>query len=185
MWARTATPYSLGGLGIESRWGSDPSGPAMGPTQSPAQWVPRLFPRGKAAGAWRWPPTPSSTEVKESVELYLYSPSGPSWPVLRWTSPSTSILQVYGKLKLKYCNRKTSQFVPVQAMKVCKGCRVISSLIFNLGTRWKWVVNVTSLPLYPGRETRYPLFRRLGASKSRSGRFGEEESMLPLARLDI
>jgi hypothetical protein len=55
----------------------------------------------------------------------------------------------------------------------------------NLGTRWKWVVNVTSLPLYPGREPRYPLFRRLGASKSQSGRFGVEETMLPLARLDI
>jgi hypothetical protein len=25
---------------------------------------------------------PSSAEVKESVEVYLYSPSGPSWPVL-------------------------------------------------------------------------------------------------------
>jgi hypothetical protein len=27
-------------------------------------------------------PPPSSAEVKESVELYLYSPSGPSWLVL-------------------------------------------------------------------------------------------------------
>ena len=27
-------------------------------------------------------PSPSSAEVKERVELYLYSPSGPSWPVL-------------------------------------------------------------------------------------------------------
>jgi hypothetical protein len=25
---------------------------------------------------------PSSAEVKERVQLYLYSPSGPSWPVL-------------------------------------------------------------------------------------------------------
>jgi hypothetical protein len=33
-------------------------------------------------------PTPSSAEVKERVELYLYSPSGPSWPVLRRTLPS-------------------------------------------------------------------------------------------------
>jgi len=30
-------------------------------------------------------PTPSSAEVKERVELYLYSPSGPSWPVRGWT----------------------------------------------------------------------------------------------------
>jgi hypothetical protein len=27
-------------------------------------------------------PQPSSAEVKERVKLYLYSPSGPSWPVL-------------------------------------------------------------------------------------------------------
>jgi len=26
-------------------------------------------------------PTPSSAEVLERVELYLYSPSGPSWPI--------------------------------------------------------------------------------------------------------
>jgi hypothetical protein len=36
----------------------------------------------KAAGTWRRLPTPSSPEVKETVELYLYSPSGYSWPVL-------------------------------------------------------------------------------------------------------
>ena len=39
---------------------------------------------GEGSGAWRWIPTPYSTEVKEIVELYLYSPSGPSWPVLGW-----------------------------------------------------------------------------------------------------
>ena len=35
---------------------------------------------------WPWgmalTPPPSSAEVKERVELFLYSPSGPSWPIL-------------------------------------------------------------------------------------------------------
>jgi hypothetical protein len=47
----------------------------------------RVFPGGKAAGTWRWPPTLSSAEVKERVELYLYSTSGPSRPVLVYTVP--------------------------------------------------------------------------------------------------
>jgi hypothetical protein len=34
---------------------------------------PRSFPGGKATEAWSWPP-PSSAEVKEWVELHLYSP---------------------------------------------------------------------------------------------------------------
>jgi hypothetical protein len=32
-------------------------------------------------------PPPSSAEVKERVELYLYSPSGPSWWVIEWHLP--------------------------------------------------------------------------------------------------
>jgi hypothetical protein len=71
----------------------DPGGGHIFRTRPDGLWGPpsllyngyRIFPGGKAAGAWRWPPPRSSAEVKERVELYLFSPSGPSWPVLGWT----------------------------------------------------------------------------------------------------
>jgi hypothetical protein len=45
------------------------------------------FPIVKQLGHGVNRPLPSRAEVKETVELYLYSPSGPSWPVLRRTLP--------------------------------------------------------------------------------------------------
>jgi hypothetical protein len=82
----TATRYGLKGPGIESpskRGFPHRSRLAFGPTQPPLPGPSR----GKAAGAWCWEPTTSGAEVKESVELYTYSPLGPSWPILRRTLP--------------------------------------------------------------------------------------------------
>jgi hypothetical protein len=72
------------GLGIESRWdryfsASVQTGP--GATQLPIKWVP-VLPRGKSGRGRGVDYPPSSAELKERVELYLYSPSGPSWRVL-------------------------------------------------------------------------------------------------------
>ena len=58
-----------------------------GAHQHPIKWVPGTLPGDKATGAWRWPSAPSNAEVKKRVELYPYSPYGPSSPVLGWTSP--------------------------------------------------------------------------------------------------
>jgi len=44
-------------------------------------------PRIKAAGPWCWPRTPSGAEVKERVQLYIYSSSGLLWLVLGRTLP--------------------------------------------------------------------------------------------------
>jgi len=83
------TGYGPGSLGIESLWRQyfpHPSRHGLGPMQPPMQWVPSLFPGGKAARAWRWPHTLSSAEVKITAELYLYPPSGSSWPVIEWNA---------------------------------------------------------------------------------------------------
>ena len=72
-----AIRYGTDGPGIESwlwRDSPHPSRPTLGHTQPPIRWVPGLLPEGKATGAC-WPPTTTSTEVKERVELYLCSPS--------------------------------------------------------------------------------------------------------------
>ena len=79
------TCYGLDSAEIESRLGRDfphPSRPDLGPNQPPIKWVSGLFSGGKVA--WRDVdhPSLSSAEVKERVELYMYSPSGPLWPVL-------------------------------------------------------------------------------------------------------
>lgn len=67
-----ATRYWLNTPGIESRCGARISAPAQaGPGAYTACYKMGTgsFPRGEAAG-----PLASSTEVKENVELYVYSP---------------------------------------------------------------------------------------------------------------
>jgi len=60
---------------------------ALRPTQPPVKWVPGLC-LGKANGAWCWHTIPSSAKVKETAQLYLYSPYR---PVLAWNLPFTFI----------------------------------------------------------------------------------------------
>ena len=76
---RIATRYGLDGPGIEPRWGRDfshSSRPALGPTQSPKQWVPGLSRGVKRPGRSVDHPLPSSAEVKGRVELYSTPPQG-------------------------------------------------------------------------------------------------------------
>jgi len=71
-----ATHYWLDGLRTVSRWGQDfphSSRPALGPPSLLHNGY-RVLPGCKTAATWHWSPIPSSAQVKERVELYLYFP---------------------------------------------------------------------------------------------------------------
>jgi len=88
-----ATRYGLDGPGIESRWGARFSAPIQtGHGAHPASYTMGTgsFPGVKRPGRGVGHRPPSGAEVKGIVELYLYYPSGPSWPVLGWTLCSIS-----------------------------------------------------------------------------------------------
>ena len=86
--------------GLEVR-GSNPGGGQLLCTCPDQPWGPPsllyngywVLPGVKQPGHGIDHPFPSSTEVKERVELYVYSPSGPSWFVIGWTLPFTFIMQ--------------------------------------------------------------------------------------------
>ena len=82
------------GIAICSEWtvrGSNPGGGDIFRTGPDQPWGPPSllysgyrvsFTGVKRSGRCANQPLPYSTEVKERVELYLYSSSGPSWPLL-------------------------------------------------------------------------------------------------------
>ena len=80
-----ATFYRLDGPGIKSRWQVRFSEPVQkGPGAHPASYTMGTgsFLRVKRPERGVDHQPPSSAEVKEKVELYLFSLSGTSWPVL-------------------------------------------------------------------------------------------------------
>jgi hypothetical protein len=84
------TRYGLDGLGIESRWGARYSAPVLSdPGTHPVSYAMGTgsFQGVKRPGRGANHPPLFSAEVKERVELYLYSHSGTSWPVLGRTLP--------------------------------------------------------------------------------------------------
>jgi hypothetical protein len=80
-----ATRYGRDGKGIENRRRrglGQLSRPTLGPTQTPVKCVSDLLPRLKWPGRGFDHSTTSSSEVKERIEFYSYTPSEPSWPII-------------------------------------------------------------------------------------------------------
>jgi hypothetical protein len=82
-----ATGYGLDGPGIQSRCGWDfqhLSRPALGTHPSSCTMGTRSFPGVESGRGVTLTPHPLLVpRSKNRVELYLYSPQGPSWPVKR------------------------------------------------------------------------------------------------------
>jgi hypothetical protein len=69
---------------------------ALGPTQSPIQWVPGVLSlEVKRTGREADHSPPSSAEVKECVELYLSSSNAPSWPGAQLKKKTQGQLYLY------------------------------------------------------------------------------------------
>ena len=89
----TGTRYGLEGPGIEFRCRLDFPHPWIGSGAHSASFTMGTgsFLGVKQSGRGVDHPPPPSSEVKERLELYLYSHFGPSWPVLGWPLPLPSI----------------------------------------------------------------------------------------------
>ena len=85
--------------------GSNPGGGEIFRTFLERPWRPPRFlyngyrvslPGGKRPRCGLNHPLPSNAEVEERVELYLYFPTVPSWPVLGWTLLMKTIRNIEG-----------------------------------------------------------------------------------------
>ena len=106
----TATRYGLDDPGIESRWEARFS--------APGQTVPGTHSASLSGVERPWHGDehlhPSRAEVKERVKLYVYSPSGPSWPVLGWTLTVQYSTVQYSTVQYSTVQYCTVQYCTVQ-----------------------------------------------------------------------
>jgi hypothetical protein len=83
-----AARYGLSSPGVECLWWARFSAPVLaGPGAHPASYTmgTGCFLGIKRLGSGADHQPPSSAEVEIRVQLYIYSPFGPSWPVPGWT----------------------------------------------------------------------------------------------------
>ena len=101
--------------------------------------------------------------------------------------PINILTLLYLRLTCSYTFRLTLNHPPRKRNFTCKKCTLVQALrlrtgrtahrgsggiallFLDHGTRRGWRVSVTPRPLFTAGNTRYPLYRRLGAPQGRSG----------------
>jgi len=87
-----ATCYGLDSTGIKSWWGRDfphPSKPSLEPNRPLLRRVMFSFSGGQSSRSLALTTHLQLGQVKERVQLYVYCPSGLSWPVIERTYVSS------------------------------------------------------------------------------------------------
>ena len=97
-----ATRYWMAVSGVESRWGGGRL--RLSATFQIGPGKPGVKRPGRGLD---YPPQPKS-EVEERVEFYIYSHSGPSWTVLRWTLPLLLRLELQKEWYISSINERYS-----------------------------------------------------------------------------
>jgi hypothetical protein len=142
-----ATRYGLDGPGIESRCGARYSAPVQtnrGTHPASYKMGTGSFPGVKRPGLGVDHPPPSSADVKDRVQLYLYSPSGPSWSILGWSLTLPLPMELCIKLDGFYnrdmvcllCGK--GKAVPLQALRGPEGSRRLRLPDFMTIGTWRW-----------------------------------------------
>ena len=88
---------------------------------------------------------------------------------MMWLFPFKILVLIHGyHIFLAFYSKVN--FTLEQATKAQRGSRGIALLFFILGASWWYVVGATFQCCTLGKETCYPLYRRLGGPQGRSGR---------------
>jgi hypothetical protein len=111
---------------------SETSRTVLGPIQPPIQWVPvALYLRVKRPGCEADHSPPSSAEVKQCVELCLYSPNTPSWRGARLKAQG----QLYLYLYLSFLNQETEWYQRNLSHSVRFNFLIFLSLVADISSK--------------------------------------------------
>ena len=103
------------------------------------------------------------------------------WNLVAYTLFTSSTLRITLTISI----RSEDNIFIVHAMKEYRGSRGITPLILDIGTRWRWVVNFTFLPIYSlgKKKSLIPYEYEAGYAKEEFWSFWRRKTLLPVPRI--